>query len=227
MSSGVNNYVFISGDWVDARNVQREFRGDYRPVYTVTDELDRTPTVEKLNELMARYPRFDLATLGRCKHNSLGIAVSKRALPLVQAILDKDPSLVDKQAQGAETVTCLAYAAALGDLNVVEAFVSRGAKVNLANHSGITPLFQAARHGHTLVTQFLLAEGGVIYLEAFNSENVKKDPGIINAVRANIEEAMLEAFQKGTVDAPTDRLPVEVRTHIAGFCIGDRAKQPL
>lgn len=51
------------------------------------------------------------------------------------------------------------YAAAVGDLKTLDAFVSRGVSVNARDHTGATPLHAAAVGGQTAVAEFLLARG--------------------------------------------------------------------
>jgi len=67
--------------------------------------------------------------------------------------------LVEKLAHGAHAPEFLSYAAALGDLQTVEAFLSQGVPVDARNREGSTALHGAAVEGQLTAADYLLARG--------------------------------------------------------------------
>jgi ankyrin repeat protein len=66
---------------------------------------------------------------------------------------------VGKLAKGPHAAEFMMSAAAVGDLETVDAFMSQGVSVNARDRSGATPLHAAAVGGQTAVAEFLLAKG--------------------------------------------------------------------
>lgn len=66
---------------------------------------------------------------------------------------------VEKLAHGAHAPEFLTFAAALGDLQTVEAFLSHGVPVDVRNRNGATALHGAAVEGQLKVADQLLANG--------------------------------------------------------------------
>lgn len=90
-------------------------------------------------------------------------------LELVKKLISENPKLVD--APDREGKTPLHYAAAKGNLEVVEFLVKNGANVNARNSSGITPLYLAKGFGKKAVAEFLEKHGGA-------AEVVKPKPAV-------------------------------------------------
>lgn len=66
---------------------------------------------------------------------------------------------IEKLAYGAHAPDFLTFAAARGDLQTVEAFVSRGVPVDARNREGATALHGAAVAGQLTVARYLLSNG--------------------------------------------------------------------
>jgi len=54
----------------------------------------------------------------------------------------------------------LHYAAGIGNKDLAELLLSKGADVNAVNNKGVTPLAVAIQNGHDAVILFLRAHGG-------------------------------------------------------------------
>lgn len=80
-------------------------------------------------------------------------AVAEGNVPVLQALLQYNPSLETKQKDKA---TPLILAVLFGHANVVKILLERGANPLATNHSGSTPLHIAAHHGHLSVLDVLL-----------------------------------------------------------------------
>jgi Ankyrin repeats (3 copies) len=66
---------------------------------------------------------------------------------------------IEKLAHGAHAAQFLTYAAALGDLQTVEALLSHGVPVDARDQNGRTALNRAALAGQSRVVNYLLANG--------------------------------------------------------------------
>jgi hypothetical protein len=66
---------------------------------------------------------------------------------------------IEKLAHGANAPEFLTFAAAVGDLQTVDAFLSHGVPVDVRNRNGATALNGAAVEGHLKVADHLLANG--------------------------------------------------------------------
>lgn len=74
----------------------------------------------------------------------------------VGEILDDNPKLANAEQDWVNKWTMLHDAAASGRLAITEQLLARGAKVNVSNAEGETPLHWAVRNGHTEIARMLL-----------------------------------------------------------------------
>ena len=95
-------------------------------------------------------------------------ATGSDGLQLVEAVKEQDARTaralllgdgVDVNAQRADGVTALLWAAHWNDLEIVDLLIRRGARVNLADDNGVTPLHRASVNARLPMVERLLAAG--------------------------------------------------------------------
>eukprot|EP00042_Codosiga_hollandica_P025037 m.108701 g.108701 ORF g.108701 m.108701 type:complete len:120 (-) comp51747_c0_seq2:183-542(-) len=101
-------------------------------------------------------------------------------LDAVKQIFETQPVEVNGELSGGRAP--LHYAADMGQTEVAEFLVAKGADVNKKDVHGITPLLAAVWEGHTSTVRFLLSKGarkdlkspdGQSYLECAESAEIK------------------------------------------------------
>ncbi len=238
--SAVANKFIVDGSYEDKIPEIKAWSME-EDAYYFTNALSDNPTVEELDKLCEEIPTYELQRGGRCGWTALAVAIEKQAFPLIQAILDKDPRLVN-----ASWDICSPYivhAASMTDpefaLKLVKEFVKRGADVNLADPDGWTALFNSsAKKTHSEVTKFLLKQGAVIYKSAREEviplnwwkiitlnwwpeqirEEARKQPE--NLERAIKEITAVNMFRNGVLtkgESVISCLPAEIRAQICSF----------
>lgn len=206
-----------------------------RNACTVTTELRASPTPERLDELLTEFPDYKLHTRSMYGWTALAVAIDNKAMPLIQHILNKAPELVNAAWHDCEEPYIVT---ATFDLHILKEFISRGAKVNLADPTGSTALSAAACDAERLhIAKYLLQHGGIIYnqerdsvLESPHSEEEDKteyreQPRIIDAALTLIlgENMFLNGALHSARTEPTPTpslLPYEIRGKIWSFLTG-------
>lgn len=146
--------------------------------------LSQNPTVGELEAILRNRPSNQLRRalktyLGDYNLNVgttiLSIAIQKKALPLIQKVLELQPKLAKQGSGGCKGVTLvdnsvpyILQAAESDDpvfaLNAVKMLLESGASVNAADLVGCSPLAASAiRNSHSRLTHFLMSNGGVVY----------------------------------------------------------------
>jgi ankyrin repeat protein len=173
------------------------------------------------------------------------IVLSAPAKPesVVDAVKDGNGTVVKKQLQlhgdpnaaGPDGTTALHWAVQSDRLDLVEALISAGAKVNVTNRWGVTPLALAVTNGSPAITHALLKAGadprhplpetGTPLLTAARSGN----PDVIKALLAagvNANEAEETSGQTALMWAAADDHPAAVKTLLAaGADVGKLSKK--
>lgn len=196
--------------------------------HEVTKALEESPTPETLIALLQRFPDYELRRGGRLGWTTLAIAIKKNQLPLVRAILDLAPTLVNRGWRETGSLPYLVTAAGCGSLAIVQELLSRRAQVNLATPTGNTALQAACDEGHLDVVQHLVKRGGVIYQKA--REAILNDEGwaqeSVNQVKRHevvLRDALLpermflnEKLSKASRHA-LEKLPIELKLRIVSY----------
>ncbi len=123
----------------------------------------------------------------------IGMAAASGDLARVRALLDQDPSLVNRVSDyGSYYIGCgapIKNAAALGHIEVVRLLLERGADPNLPEE-GIAPqghaLYSAAANGHFEIAKLLLEKG------AYPNVEVESSADTLSRVISNGDQKMLE-----------------------------------
>lgn len=147
--------------------------------YEFTNALLRTPTLETLDFYFSRFREvrltYPLNAPGRCNWTVMCSAIKTRSLPLVRALLDKDPQLANSSGGHRETpYICMLVAPPSEEfpepadpefaLEAMKLFVSKGGNVNWADSEWRTPLFLAASNEELQgVVHYLLGKKALMY----------------------------------------------------------------
>jgi ankyrin repeat protein len=99
-----------------------------------------------------------LATAG-CE-DSIHDLVHREDLPRIQAMVERDPSLVNSRTRAGKTP--LHYAVTYSKPEFIDYFVSKGSDINAADKTGLTPLHVAAMLGREEEAKELLKHGADI-----------------------------------------------------------------
>jgi uncharacterized protein len=163
---------------------------------------------------------------------AVALAAPAKPESIVDAVKDGQSAVVQKKLQmhgdpnsaDPDGTTALHWAVQMNRLDLVEALISAGAKVNATNRWGVTPLALAVTNGNAPITQALLKAGedprhpvpatGTPLLTAARSG----DPGVIKALLAagvNPNEAEETSGQTALMWAAANDHPAAVKTLLA------------
>eukprot|EP00029_Vermamoeba_vermiformis_P014865 TRINITY_DN9983_c0_g1_i1.p1 TRINITY_DN9983_c0_g1~~TRINITY_DN9983_c0_g1_i1.p1 ORF type:complete len:130 (+),score=44.47 TRINITY_DN9983_c0_g1_i1:73-462(+) len=118
----------------------------------------------------------------RSKEGSFQWAIKTGDLKGVQDYIEKEKIDLNKPDTTVKKRTPLHYAADFGQVEVIKLLLTKGAKIEVKDGFGITPLLAAVYEGHEDAVAFLLSKGastnvkgpdGLTPLEAAESQSMK------------------------------------------------------
>lgn len=155
--------VFVSGPIPQQEAPPIKGRWNSELAYQLIEALDKNQNPEVLENFLIKHPYFYLDSVGRSPWTALAVAIEKKAIPLIQAILSRDPTLARKN--------YIINVSWTGSVEMTNVFLQYGANINqcVAQSSlreGVTALHCSLEQEHAQLTKFLLLRGGVVYEQA-------------------------------------------------------------
>lgn len=128
-------------------------------------------------------------------------AAKKGDLEAVKKQLAKKSITVDMTTDELDAYTALGWAAYYGHKDVAAYLIEQGAKIDVQNHSGYSPLMAAAQTGHNRLVRFLLEKGANPNLATKNG-----DTALIYASMFGNAETVQALLDKGADRTATNKL---------------------
>ncbi|KAK9867354.1 hypothetical protein WJX84_001740, partial [Apatococcus fuscideae] len=98
--------------------------------------------------------------------SALHLATQAGVIPLVRQLLALPHC--DRNAQDADGLTPLHWAASKGAGGILDLLIQKGANVNITSHDGWTPLHEAATNGHVAAVKALIKAGVQVHAKTSN-----------------------------------------------------------
>ncbi|KAK9831130.1 hypothetical protein WJX74_004458 [Apatococcus lobatus] len=98
--------------------------------------------------------------------SALHLATQAGVIPLVRQLLALPHC--DRNAQDADGLTPLHWAASKGAGGILDLLIAKGANVNITSHDGWTPLHEAATNGHVSAVKALIKAGVQVHAKTSN-----------------------------------------------------------
>ena len=179
-----------------------------------------------LNSILASDPH---AKLSDARGTPLILTLASLAIPgrpncaryeeMIAILLKLEPesaSLKDRAYIG-DGRTALHEAAALGNLNVLNALLAANAEVDARNSSGETPLHLAARFGQLASVKYLVGKGAQVNVKSKFTRSTPLMAAAEMGHAAIIHELMLSGANKGERDTFGKTAPERYREHTLAF----------
>ena len=173
-----------------------------------------TGDVERIRELLHSTDGKDVDTIHK-QYTALHNAVMENQRDAAQILLEHGASPTAPESFDGKTPAH--YAAALGDLPMLEMMVGDGSEVNVGNMDDLTPLHAASMCGHCDACEYLLQRGAA--LDAADTDG--DTPLHLACHEGNVRVALLLASRGADVDAknraakcPAELLQASSSTHM-------------